>query len=298
MLTGKRAAQERTAIAPPTLERVVHTCLEKDPDERWQSARDVKVGLELVEVGQAISSPAISNPWRERAGWIVAAAAVLGALLFVALWRGRAPAAGDVFSFTIYPPETTAFSAALNTTVVVPQFALAPDGHSIVFTAGAPGARPMLWLRPMEQAGARALLGTEDALHPFWSPDSRWIGFFAEGKLKKIRALGGAVQVVTQAGTDVRGGTWGPDDTIVFASGTGPLSRVASAGGTATPASILAQGNLRFPRFLPDGRHFLSVAFSSERAASTPAPSMTRATSLSCAPTRAPSMRRPDICYS
>ena len=92
----------------------------------------------------------------------------------------------------------------------------------------------MLWLRPMEQVGARTLPGTEDALHPFWSPDSRWIGFAAEGKLKKIPAAGGAVQVVTQTAADFRGGTWGPDDTIVFATGSEPLQRVASAGGPVT----------------------------------------------------------------
>ena len=123
----------------------------------------------------------------------------------------------------------------------------------------------MLWLRPMEQAGARALPGTEDAQHPFWSPDSSWIGFFAEGKMKKTPAAGGAVQVVVPTAAEPRGGTWGPDGTIVFGSGNGPVLRVASSGGPVTPASVLARGNHRFPQFLPDGRHFLRLVLTSEQ---------------------------------
>jgi Tol biopolymer transport system component/predicted Ser/Thr protein kinase len=265
MLTGKRAAQERTPVQPPALESVLRTCLEKGPEQRWQSARDVKAALGLVRVEQANSSPAVISPWRERAAWILAAVAILCALLSLALWRVRTPAAGDVVSFAIYPPEKAAFSPPINTTVSVPQFALSPDGRTIMFVAGSQGGRPLLWLRSLDQVNARTLAGTEDAQHPFWSSDSRWIGFFAEGKLKKIPAAGGAVQVVTQTATDFRGGTWGPDDTIIFASGTGPLYRVASAGGPATPASVVAQGSNRFPQFLPDGRHFLHIALSSEQ---------------------------------
>jgi eukaryotic-like serine/threonine-protein kinase len=294
MAAGKRAferesaAETMTAIIredaaplppalPVPLRWTIERCLAKDPGERYDSTRDLYRELRqtrehLSEASSGTHAPATApvpparNPWRERAGWIVAAAVVLGVLLFLSLWRGRPPAAGELVSFAVYPPEKTAFSTALNTTVSVPQFALAPDGRSIVFTAEAAGARPMLWVRSMEQVSARALPGTEDALHPFWSPDSRWIGFFAEGKLKKIPATGGAVQIVAQTIADFRGGTWRPDDTIVFTTGAGPLERVASAGGTTTLASTLEpKRNYRHPQFLPDGRHFLYFGLGSEQ---------------------------------
>jgi Tol biopolymer transport system component len=263
MLTGKRAAQDRTPVEPAALENVLAGCLEQDPDDRWQSARDVRRALVLPP--SSVTKPVPRWPWIVTAS--AAAAAVLGALLFLAPWRGRVPATGDLVSFAIYPPEKTAFSAAINTTVNVPQFALSPDGRAVVFVAGSQGGRPMLWVRSLEQVSARTLPGTEDAVYPFWSPDNGWIGFFAEGKLKKIPAGGGAVQVIAQTGTDFRGATWGPDDTIVFASGTESMYRVSSAGGPATPVSIMApqEGSHRFPRFLPDGRHFIYVALSSEQ---------------------------------
>jgi Tol biopolymer transport system component/predicted Ser/Thr protein kinase len=270
MLTGKRPfkgadlgetlaavikEEPRLDEIPAKVQPLLRRCLEKDPKKRL---RDIGDAWELID------APPVTVGHARRWPWIVAAAAVLGALLFLALSRGRAPAAGDLVSFAVYPPEKTAFSAAINTTVNVPQFALSPDGRAIVFVAGSQGGRPMLWVRSLEQVSARMLPGTEDAVHPFWSSDNRWIGFFAEGKLKKIPAAGGAVQVLAQTATDFRGGTWGPDDIIVFASGTGPLYRVASAGGPATPATFVAQSSYRFPQFLPDGRHFLHVALSEQ----------------------------------
>ena len=93
-----------------------------------------------------------------------------------------------------------------------------------MFTAGAAGERPLLWRRPLDEVTAQPLPGTEDAQDPFWSPDSRWIGFFAEGKLKRIPAAGGAVQVIVPSIWDARGGTWGRDNTILFANGIEPFS--------------------------------------------------------------------------
>ena len=256
MLTGKRAAPERKPVEPTALESIIRTCLEKDPEDRWQSARDVKAALGLVGASAMAS---VMNPWRERAAWIAAAVAVVGTLSFLALWLGRTPAAaGDIVSFAIYPPEKAVFSNQLNTTVNAPQFALSPDGLTIVFAAVTGGDKPLLWRRSLGEVTAQPLAGTDNAQDPFWSADSRWIGFDAEGTLKRISATGGAVQVVCQT-SDFRGGTWGPDDTILFATMQNPIRRVAAQGGSPIPASILEpQGvSYRYPQFLPDGRHYL-----------------------------------------
>jgi hypothetical protein len=153
------------------------------------------------------------------------------------------------------------FSSHLNITLNVPQFAVAPDGRAIVFVAGVEGERPMLWRRPIDNVRAQALPGTEDAQDPFWSPDSRWIGFFSEGRLKKVSATGGAVQVILSGITDVRGATWGNDDTILLANGSDPILRVTSAGAQPLPMDTLGpdESSHRYPHFLPDGHHFLYI---------------------------------------
>ena len=151
-------------------------------------------------------------------------------------WRGRAPAAGDLVSFGIYPPEKAVFSNQLNTTVNAPQFALSPDGRTIVFAAVTGGDKPLLWRRSLGEVTAQPLAGTDNAQDPFWSADSRWIGFDAEGTLKRISATGGSVQVVCRT-VDFRGGTWGPDDTILFAT-MRPHTPRCRPGGSPVPASI------------------------------------------------------------
>lgn len=277
MLTGKRAfagANAASVIAAilerepaplnlsPPLERVIRTCLAKDPDERWQTAREVKIALELA------STPAQPRPqgwgWR---GWATIAVVATAIAIALAVVRVRGtPSAGELVRFSINPPEGTVFSGSSSSSIAVPQFAVSPNGRAIVFSAEALGARPMLWLRSMQEVAAHAMPGTENAQDPFWSPDSRWIGFFAGGKLKKISAAGGAAQVVADV-LDPRGSSWGPDDTILFASGTKSIFRVSSAGGTVTSVTKLdssrQEGGHRWPTFLPDGRHFLYVVLSS-----------------------------------
>jgi eukaryotic-like serine/threonine-protein kinase len=137
-------------------------------------------------------------------------------------------------------------------------FALSPDGTQLAFLAnGDPGSQ--LWLRRLDQVQAQPLAGTEGATYPFWAPDSRALGFFADSKLKRINLTGGAVQPLADAPLG-RGGTWSPEDVIVFAPSTyDPLMRVAASGGMVTSVTRLAagQGSHRFPQFLPDGRRFL-----------------------------------------
>ena len=283
MLTGKRAFAGKTQasligsilkdepppisatqpITPAALDRVVKKCLAKDPDDRWQSARDVRGEVKWIAEGGTAAMPASApahSPWRERAAWILAAA-LLGTALFFATRPSITSTSGDPISFPVFPSEKTTFAGAINTTLNVPSFALSPDGRALVFSAEAPGARPMLWLRSLDHVSARQLAGTEDAREAMWSPDNRWIGFFAEGKLKKVPAAGGSVQVITEAVTDFRGGTWGPDNTILFGSGTAPISSVSAAGGTTTPVTVIdvsrQESTHRNPHILPDGHHFL-----------------------------------------
>ena len=257
MLTGKRAGQERLAVQPPAIEQVIKRCLETDPDDRWQSARDLRHSLEFVR--DQSSPPTLAKGRFHRAGWIAAAVGLATTATLIAVWNGRAPTGADVVTFAVYPPEKTTFSPAPNTTSNVPQFALSPDGRMLAFVANASGGAPMLWLRPLGDAAARPFPGTENAQQPFWSPDSRWVGFYADGKVRKVPAVGGAVQVVAETRSDFRGGAWGSDNTILFGSGTDPVYRVNAEGGDATPVSAVeAYAEVdRNPAFLPDGRHFL-----------------------------------------
>jgi serine/threonine protein kinase/Tol biopolymer transport system component len=250
------------AGTPRSVRSLVGRCLRKDPAERLHDIADARFQIEdaMNDPGGSAAKVLPARNRREWAAWI-AAVLFLGAALFFAVRPAIESSTPDPISFTVFPPENVAFSAAINTTVNVPSLAISPDGRALVFSAAAPGASPVLWLRSMDRVGARPLAGTENAQDPLWSPDNRWIGFFADGKLKKVPAAGGAVQVITETATDFRGGTWGLDDTILFASGTGPILAVNAAGGKSTPVTNIDasrhEGAHRNPQFLPDGRHFL-----------------------------------------
>ena len=155
--------------------------------------------------------------------------------------------------FALTAPEKTTFGDSL---------ALSPDGKRLAFIALAATGEPTLWVRTLDSVDAQKLQGTEGAATPFWSPDGRYIGFFAGGKLKTIEAYGGPIQILTEVSADTRGGTWGPDGTIVFSPNPGsPLFQVSVKGGPATQITELDQQrnqtSHRWPWFLPDGRHYL-----------------------------------------
>jgi len=144
-------------------------------------------------------------------------------------------------------------------------FTLSPDGRNLAFIApGLNGRTQFLWVRPMDSLEPHALPGTENALGPFWSPDSRFVAFWAGGKLKKIDVTGGLPQIVCEAPAAVVGGTWNRDDVIVF--GDGRIMRVSAAGGVAAPLTAIASfGQYHaFPSFLQDGRHFVYLRFSTD----------------------------------
>jgi serine/threonine protein kinase len=247
-------------LTPPALERVVKKCLEKDPDDRWQSVRDLRTNLEWIAEGDGLAASSSSvkpKPWRERAAWMLASALLI-ALAFFVLGHDRATSTSEPVRFSVNPPEKTVFSGPPNLTVPVPQFALSPDGRSMVFVANSSGADPVIWMRNIDQVTARPLPGTEHAQSPFWSPDRRWLGFFAEGKLKKIPVAGGPVQVLTDV-ADAFGGSWGADGSIIFGKLSSAIFRVSSGGGIVTPVTKMdtVMKAHRWPQFLPDGRHFL-----------------------------------------
>jgi len=247
-------------MSPPALDRVVKTCLAKDPDDRFQTAHDVKLQLQwIAEGGSAVGLPApvtARRKSRERLAWILFAGATLVSLLALgALFRAGRREPSRMVQSSVLPPEKTAFGGAME---------LSPDGLRIAFVARGTAMTNVLWVRPLNAGAAQPLAGTEGAFFPFWSPDSRFLGFFADGKLKKIEASGGPPQTLCDAAIG-RGGTWNRDGVILFAPSPGhPISRVSSSGGAASAATELpasgTEGSHLWPLFLPDGKHFLYLA--------------------------------------
>jgi Tol biopolymer transport system component len=199
--------------------------------------------------------------------WIVAALATAGVIgLLVRDWQ-RPSTQPPVTRFSILAPEKTMFTPPGELSSA--QMALSPDGRTLAFVANPGGARPLLWIRPLDSLTAVPLAGTEDALHPFWSPDGRSIGFLTPTSLKRVEASGGTPQRLCDAVAG-RGGSWSSQGVIVFAhSAPTPLFRVPDTGGESQQATDLdvarAEDRHRFPFFLPDGRRFLFWARSSKR---------------------------------
>jgi eukaryotic-like serine/threonine-protein kinase len=259
----------------PALERVVHHCLEKNREARFHSASDLAFALEALSGATSISdqsSTAIVPTWerpkrRERLVWIAATGllglALLAAVPFVIAYFRSTPATEPhAARFLIFPPEKSGLIGGGQH--------ISPDGQRLVYVAiGADGKR-LLWTRPLDSLIAQPLLGSEDAANPFWSPDSRFVGFFAGGsKLKKIEFTGGPTQTLADVQGSL-GGTWNRDGIIVFARGLGDrLYRVSASGGTPTPVTTLDESHKetahQWPYFLPDGRHFLYLARSAQR---------------------------------
>jgi eukaryotic-like serine/threonine-protein kinase len=255
---------EHKPNTPAAFEHVVTTCLQKNPEERYQSAQDIKLELQWIAADRPAPAVATATPEPEkkkgRIGWAAAiiAAIVVGAAAAILFFHPAQPARS--IRAVIDPPEKTTLN--LTGDSAGPPV-LSPDGASIAFAATAVDGKTALWVRPTNTLEARMLPGTAGAMFPFWSPDSRSVGFFAETKLKTIDLSGGAAQVVCDA-TLGRGAAWGPGDVIIFSGGPiSPLLRVNATGGTPsafTTIDATLHTSHRWPFFLPDGKHVLYLA--------------------------------------
>ena len=240
-------------MSPLALDRVVTKCLSKDPDDRWQTARDVTTELTWVAEGgsQATVAAPVAGVSRSRlrVAWGVAAVMTVVAFALAVFYANRGPT-----------ESVTARLSVLTEAGSVTGLALSPDGSQLAFVT-ATGPDTQLWVRPLESIDARPLAGTEGALFPFWSPDGRAIGFFTLSELKTVDLAGGSTQTVCALQAIGRGGTWNDDDVIVFGGRTGGLLRVSANGGEPTPVTTLegTAGEVahRWPQFLPDADHFL-----------------------------------------
>jgi len=241
-------------LSPPALDRVISTCLAKDPKDRWHTAHDVRLQLAwIAEGGSQIGLPAPvahHRRNRERLAWGIAAAASVAAILFAAGFAKRTPVAPELVRFQMPQPAKLS---------VVGSPKLSPDGRYLAFNGTDDQGISRIWVRPMNALEAQPMPGTEGTIRPFWSPDSRNLGFFAGGKLKKVEVTGGPPQTICDAPTGADG-TWGEDGTILFdGANVDPIRRVSSGGGVATDLVGDEKSVAGWPQFLPGGKRFLYV---------------------------------------
>ncbi|MGE5344985.1 MAG: protein kinase domain-containing protein [Acidithiobacillales bacterium] len=243
---------------PPALERVIRTCLAKDPDERWQSAGDIAMELKWIADAPAAGAagPAAGDrgQLRERLAWVIAAIAILFGVLSTFLLRRPQPAA-ELTRFTIMAPSGFEF---------LPLIKLSPDARRLLFLLQDEGGRTSIAVRSLDGLEMRRLPGTEDARGEFWSPDGREIAFFSDGRLKRIGADGGPAQSICESGGGFSG-SWSRQGTILFSKEFGtPIFAVPATGGTLQAVTAIdpARGEVGHfhPDVLPDGQHFVFVA--------------------------------------
>jgi len=289
MITGRRAfkretmAETMTAILKeepeelsasnpnisPALERVVNRCLEKKPERRFQSTADLGFALDALSAPTSSSGRELTtaagvavaetkrSAWRAQLPWIatgVLALIAAGALLFAYLNRTTSTTAKPVRLSFIPPPELSFNDDHPDAAVI------SPDGQKIAFTATSADRKRMLYVRNIDTPEAAVLPGSENALEPFWSPDSRSIAYGANGKLKRSDLTGANAQALCDSPRLIAG-TWNKDGIIVFAPGYRmTLMQVPAQGGEAKPVNMKTESDdleHRSPYFLPDGRHFL-----------------------------------------
>ena len=251
---------ETNAKISPALDKVVRRCLEKKPERRFQTASDLGFALEALytssgsRLDTAMALPVLR---RERLAWLAVALLLVMLGLTWAHFTRQPKDDPRVMKFSILPPEKSSFE----------HIDVSPDGHHLAFTA-ATGGKVELWVRPLNSTESRPLAGTQGATFPFWSPDSRFIGFFADGRLKKIEVTGGPVQTLCDAPAP-NGAAWSRDGVILFGRVAGGLSRISEMGREVTQVTTPDRSRLvnshPYPTFLPDGRHFLYSITSAQK---------------------------------
>src|ERR1700756_27955 len=243
-------------LTPPGLDHVIRRCLAKDPGERWQTARDLASELEWIIGSGSQAGPAVRAvgpakvqrilPWLVSLGLLVALTTV------AIFWRDSISAEQTMYFSSRFPYPAR-------------DIAVAPNGHTIAVVAYLESARKnVIWIYELGSPNSNSLAGTEGATYPFWSPDGRFVAFFADARLKKLEVSGGPVQTICDA-PNGRGGAWNKDGVIVFAPDTNVgLHRVSASGGSPTqisnPDKNRGEDGHRWPMFLPDGTHFLYLA--------------------------------------
>jgi serine/threonine protein kinase len=282
LLTGRRAFDGETssdAIAailerqpdwtslppatPPAVRRLLRRCLEKDPKRRLRDIGDARLELDDESVPATATRPSSERTPVWKIAALVAATLVFSVAATVWWFSNRAPAA-------VRRPARFTFAAPEGTQFLSPAPVPSPDGTRIAFSARSSSGQTLLWVRSLDSETARSLPGTENIVGPpFWSPDGQWIGFAADGRLKKIDAGGGPVLTIAAMPTNL-GATWNRDNVIVLAPlNRTVLHRVPAGGGTPEPITTLSaerrENSHRWPHFLPDGRHFLFTARSDVR---------------------------------
>jgi serine/threonine-protein kinase len=252
---------ELQPMTPSTLDHVVRRCMAKESDKRWQSASDVMEELRWVtEVGTSADSlPTVATPaaWKKAIPWSIVA--VLAVITAVMSWSDSPVIPSTARVIVALPSEQ---ELSLGEEGVVNPIALSPDGQLLVYAAAQRGSTtPRLFLRPIDQFIVRPIEGTESARAPFFSPDGRWIGFFANGTLQKVSVSGGLPVKICDTSLLFPSASWGPDDTIIFSHLTFGLYKVSASGGTPEPLTIpnAAKGEFRHhtPQILPGGRDVL-----------------------------------------
>jgi Tol biopolymer transport system component len=286
MVTGRRAFEGKTQASviaailereppsvsslqptsPPALDRLIETCLVKAPGERRQTMHDVLLELRwIAKGGSQPGIPAQAAPrrrWREPLAWALAVICALAAVVLGVTYYHSTHQQSDAVRAYIPVPEGNEFFLFGSYPGPVK---ISPDGRWLVFSAAEEGKPWRLWIRELGWEAARPLEGTERAAYPFWSPNSKTIGFFAEDKLKRIEVSGGPPLTLCDA-ENGKGGTWNRDGTILFApTARSAIYSVSAAGGEATPVTTLdslrREVSHRHPHFLPDGRTFLYLAW-------------------------------------
>ncbi|MEE8502232.1 MAG: protein kinase [Kiloniellales bacterium] len=256
------------AGTPASIRKLLRRCLTRDRKQRLQAIGEARIALEEQLADPAGSSVVMAAPalpvqpaWQRALPWALAGVLALALLLAgISLYRLASREERVVRAFIPAPPGTVFDLDGVSPGPVT----LSPDGSKLAFTARDEEGKVLLWVREIDSVAARPLSGTEDAQYPFWSADSRSVGFIANGKLKKIDAAGGPPLSLADA-PNGKGGTWNRDGVILFAPGpSAPIHRVPEAGGESTPLTEInterGENSHRHPWFLPDGRHFLFVA--------------------------------------